>query len=299
VLFALLSFALLGVVFASCPALAATQNGTVNVSGVVSGPPPATPPIIDSPADAVTSTQKNITASGTCQPGLIVKLFRTGVFAGSVACQADSRYTLNLDLIDGRNDLIARQYDALDQSSPDSDTITVYFVPPAEQPVITTPAGGAQVASFQLVIDYNYNFQGMTVGNPVHLPLHFIGGCGPYAVSVSWNDGNVSLMSRETAEQFFVDHVYSASGTYSIKVRISDGCGNVAYLQFAMTVNGVTPQAVFLGIPLNNVLQHGLLPAITWPTLTFSTVTFAFGVIVSRLWPRISGFLARLFLKKY
>lgn len=286
------------VVAPALPSFAVTQSGTVDVSGVVPGPPPATPPTIDVPVQNATFPQKTIDVKGSCLANLIVRIFRNEIFAGSALCQADGTFALQIDLTEGRNDLIGRQYDSLNQSSPDSDTVTVYYVPPVQQPELpnglpgTTSTGGnqplpsspqPQVAQFQLIIDYDYSFRGVTANKPLHLPIHFTGGTPPYAVSVSWGDGSQSVVSRESAEQFFVDHVYAKPGTYTVKIRISDKNGNTAYLQFVLVVNGTLaekPATSLFGQPLT----IDTLPAILVPSAAFGAAGFAGGFFFAHRW---------------
>jgi hypothetical protein len=269
-----------------------TSNGQIDLGATVPGPPPATAPTIDVPAENTTFTQKLIDVKGTCIAGLTVRVFRNAIFAGSAFCQGSNTYALQIDLTEGRDDLIARQYDAVNQSSPDSDTITVFFAPPsgpslpgetpAPQPGSSSATPSSPVAEFQLIIDYDYSFRGVTVNNPLHLPIHFMGGTPPYAVSVSWGDREQSVISRENADQFFVDHIYKQPGVQIVKLRVSDKNGNQAYLQFVLIVNGKSSETVgtLLGVPISN----DLLPVIFLPSIVFGAVGMLFGVFVGHHW---------------
>lgn len=231
-----------------------TESGQVTVSGRVPGPPPDTPPTIDSPTDGTTFEQKNIEVKGSCVVDLIVKVFRNNIFAGSAICQPDETYSLFIDLYEGRNDLIARQYDDLNQSSPDSDTITVYYVPPAAQPTLpespapskptpgrsspgAPPAPG--VAEFQLIINYDYTQQGVFTNQPFRFPIQFMGGTSPYAISIDWGDDKTNVYSRQNSDKFTTDHIYRATGYKIVIIRVSDSKGNQAYLQFVVLVSGI------------------------------------------------------------
>jgi hypothetical protein len=282
------------------PVTAATQtkSGSVDVSGVVPGPPPATAPSIDVPSQGTIFTEKNIEVKGSCIDGLIVRIFRNAIFAGSALCQPDGSFSLFIDLSEGRNDLIARQYDSLEQSSPNSDMVTVYYNPPQSQPSLpgegpssppSSTSGGQpaspspQVAQFQLIIDYDYSFKGVSVNFPFHLPIHFSGGAGPYAIAVNWGDGNTTVVSRESTDQFFVDHTYDRAGAYIVKIRVSDKNGNTAYLQFVLIVNGQNNQGTGLfGTPFS--FDWGL--NILLPSLSFGALGFAGGFFFSHYWQR-------------
>lgn len=286
------------VVMGATPLLAVdqTKSGSVDVSGIVPGPPPATPPTITVPAQDAVFSQKNIDVKGDCTPGLVVRIFRNAIFAGSALCQSDGTFALMIDLTEGRNDLIARQYDSLDQSSPDSDTVSVFYNPPQAQPSLpgetppsstssgqTTSTPPSQVAQFQLIIDYDYSFRGISPNVPLHLPIHFSGGTPPYAIAVNWGDGSTTVVSRESADQFFVDHTYKKAGAYNVKIRISDKNGNTAYLQFVLIVNGKDGQMSNLfGVPFNfNAWLNTALP-----TIAFSVASFVSGFFFSHYWQR-------------
>lgn len=291
----------------SMPAYAATQtkDGTIDVSGLVVGPPPAMAPTIDIPTQNTTFTQKLIDVKGGCIAGLVVRIFRNAIFAGSTLCQNTNTYSLQIDLTENRNDLVARQYDTLNQSSPDSNTVTVYFAPPSKQPHLpgdeptpgqpspqspsgggtpAAPSGPAETSQFQLIIDYDYSFRGITVNIPLHLPVHFSGGTPPYAVSVSWGDGSQSVISRETAEQFFVDHTYKQPGAYAVKLSVSDKNGNQAFLQFVLIVNGQNNPTddVLFGLPIafNSWFK------IIFVAFVFALAGFGGGFLFSHYWRR-------------
>lgn len=213
-------------------------DGTVQVTGVVAGPPPSSPPSINEPAQGVTVTAKSIAVKGDCITDLVVKVFRSGNFAGSALCQSDGRFSLQIDLLEGRNDLIARQYDVLNQPSPDSDTVSVFYVP--AQPVLPgdQPSVPQTIAQFQLVLSYDQTVQTVFVDQPFNLPIRFSGGSGPYAVAIDWGDGETDLFSRPTTDQFVAKHINKKQGYKIITVRVSDATGKQAQVQFVVLVQG-------------------------------------------------------------
>ena len=243
---------------ASAPAKAAVLNedGSVDLSAIVPGPPPATAPTIDYPTQNMTFSEKNIPVNGGCIAGLIVKIFRNTNFAGSALCQPTGTYSLQIDLTEGRNDLVALQYDFLNQPSPESETVTVYYLPPSQQPTIPDAPGGGggggaplppEVARFQLIIQYDYTQQVVFAGEPFRLPIQFAGGTPPYAVSIEWGDGKSTVVSRQDTTQFNNEHIYEKPGLYKVVIRVSDSEGNQAFLQFVILVNGnpsIIPQSV-------------------------------------------------------
>lgn len=247
------------------------QSGDIVINSQVVGPPPSTPPTIDSPSDGTTFDHKQIEVKGSCIANLIVKIYRNGIFAGSALCGSSGTYNLFIDLFDGRNDLVARQFDLANQGSPDSDTVTVYYIiknpvfPREDQPqgqdgTRPSPAnqlpngGGAgetsEIAQFQLIIDYDYTLQSIFPNKSFRLPVKFVGGTPPYAINIDWGDGTNSVFSKDTAMLFNTDHVYKTPGYYTVKIKVSDKNGEEASLQFVLVVNGSTTSS-FIASALN------------------------------------------------
>lgn len=219
-------------------AAAVTESGDITVSGTIPTPPPQDAPTIDQPKNDATFNQKNITISGQCTAGLTVRIFSNNIFVGSTVCQDDDTYSLRADLFLARNDLVARQYDTLNQSSPDSNQITVYYSAPRP----TVPGDDSQqppsVAHFQLVIDYDYTVQSIFAGQAFLLPIQFRGGTAPYVVTIDWGEGSSNSFNRNNTNGFDTSFIYEKPGTYIVGIRVQDSAGQEAYLQFVLIVNG-------------------------------------------------------------
>lgn len=222
------------------------------------GDPPTTPAAITTPSNGQTFTNIPITVAGLCPNGTIVKIFKNGVFAGSVPCKNGS-FSLQIDLFPGRNDLIARVSDALDQDGPDSATVSVTFN--------DARFGGAPANRISLTS--NYVRRGTNPGDTLTWPIILSGGTGPYAISVDWGDGKPNtLMSREFPGVFDINHIYASPGTYNIIVKATDKNGDAAFLQVVGVANGAlsgqnnakvneagqTDQARNAGLPIFPVL---------------------------------------------
>lgn len=272
------------------PVYSATQtgNGNVVVSGLVAGPPPSMPPTINSPSTGATFDKKNIEVRGECVSGLVVKMFRNNIFAGSALCDNAGMYSLNVDLFVARNDFFAQQYDAADQASPKSNTVIIYYIPPSsrpgtppDQPPSNTPPRPDEnvppgsspgspppaVANFQLVIDYDYTLKGVFVGEPFRLPISFGGGAPPYAISIEWGDGETSLFSRQDAQKLTAEHTYKEAGFKTVVIRVSDARGEKAFLQFIVLVNGDKSAA-----PIVQQLFGSPQVRELWPTVVASVI---------------------------
>jgi hypothetical protein len=167
-----------------------------------------------------------ITISGICPKDLLVKIFKNNVFAGSAQCTNGS-YSLQIDLFDGRNELVARVYDALDQAGPDSNLVGVTFTQ-------DVPGQVSRVA-----LTSNYAKRGANPGAVLTWPIIMSGGTGPYAISIDWGDGKAAdLKSQSFPGTFDVQHVYENPGVYNIIVKATDKNGGVAYLQLVGVANG-------------------------------------------------------------
>lgn len=214
--------------FAPISAQPLQDDGSVGIEGRVPGEPPPNAPTITVPSNGQVFTSAPITVSGLCQTGLLVEVFKNNVFAGATECLNGS-YSMRIDLFSQRNDLVARQYDALNQQSPDSNRVTVTFRD-------TQAGSGPRLSLFSA-----YAKRG--ADSPLTWPLTISGGTPPYAVSVDWGDsGDPTLISRAAAGNFTVEHIYEQSGTYSIVFRATDANGVAAFLQVVGVKIGPTDQ---------------------------------------------------------
>ncbi len=203
------------------------QSGSVGLEGSVPGNPPTQAATIGVPSNGQVFTSIPITVSGLCKSDLLVKVFSNNVFVGSVMC-VNGSYSLKIDLFSGRNDLVARVYDALDQAGPDSNVVTVTF-------------NDAQFAKFgtHVTVTSAYARLGVNPGSVLTWPLIVSGGRSPYALSVDWGDGNgADLKSIAFSGVVNVNHTYTQAGVYNIVVKVTDANGTSAYLQLVGVANG-------------------------------------------------------------
>src|SRR5665213_999026 len=167
-------------VFAPPVMAVTTKSGSIGIQGTIPSPPPARGATIVVPSNGDVFTNVPITVSGLCPTGLLVKIFDNNVFVGSTVC-VNGSYSLQIDLFSGRNDLVARVYDALDQAGPDSNTVTVTF-------------NDAQFLQFGTHVSLTSDFaeRGAPPGQKLDWPVILSGGTAPYAVSVDWGDGTAT-----------------------------------------------------------------------------------------------------------
>lgn len=204
-----------------------TQSGSVGLEGRISAPPPTQAATINTPSNGQSFTSSPITVAGLCKTGLLVKIFTNNVFVGSVMCQGGS-YSLKVSLFSGKNDLVARVYDDLDQQGPDSNVVSVIFV-------------DAKYAQFGtgLTLTSNFARRGANPGDTLTWPIVLSGGTGPYALSVDWGDNSgADLQSVQFAGNLTLKHSYKQAGIYVVIIKATDKNGQTAYLQVVAVANG-------------------------------------------------------------
>jgi hypothetical protein len=241
------------------------QSGATGVEGTIPSGPPQTAATITVPKNGQTFSVVPVTVSGICQSGLLVEIFDNGVFVGSATCKNGS-YSLQIDLFDGQNDLIARVYDALNQTGPDSSTITVFFR--------SALPGGASRPSLTTA----YAKRGANPGDTLTWPITLSGGNGPYAISVDWGDkSTLDLVSRTAPGTFNIEHVYAQPGVYIVTVKVTDANGSAAFLQLVGVANGPIQQSTSAsGSGGNNTITTKKV-IIWWPlAITFALSILAF-----------------------
>lgn len=219
-------------VFAAAPPAENPQQGSAGLQGTVPTPPPDIAATIVVPANGATFSRNPIQVSGLCTSDLLVKLFSNNVFVGSALC-INGSYSVQIDLFEGRNDLVARIFDSLDQPGPDSNIVTVTY-------------HNEQFSGFgvqPLTLSSIYARRGANPGDELNWPIIVAGGTGPYAISVDWGDGKpVSLQSEQFPGNVNIKHTYDTAGTYVVTVKATDKNGMTAFLQLVGQANGAVTQ---------------------------------------------------------
>lgn len=252
-------------VFAAAPQPENPQSGSVGLQGVIASPPPTQGATISIPTNGQTFTAIPVTVAGTCPKGLLVKIFKNNVFAGSTQCATGS-YSLQIDLFSGANELVARVFDDLDQPGPDSNKPVVNFND-------SRPGAGSRVFLSSI-----FAKRGANPGDKLTWPIQLTGGRGPYAVSVDWGDGKaLDLKSLQFAGNFNIEHTYDNSGIFSIIVKATDADGVTAYLQLVGVSNGAPGQG--------NQSGNNIQPTITPKTkILWEPAAIAIPLLISSFW---------------
>jgi len=207
------------------------QSGSVGLEGTVASPPPTQAATIATPGNGQTIKSIPVTVGGLCKTGLLVKVFSNNIFIGAAQC-INGSYSLQVSLFSGRNDLVARVFDALDQAGPDSNIVSVTF-------------NDAQFAQFGTRVSLTSTFAklGADPGTELDWPIVLSGGLGPYALSVDWGDGKpASLQSVSFPGDVTIKHTYDSAGIYNVVVKATDANGTTAFLQLVGVGNGKAGQ---------------------------------------------------------
>lgn len=223
-------------------AVAQSQQGNIQVNGTVEGPPPTQGASITSPTSNQRFTDKIITVSGSCVTGTIVQIYKNGIFAGTEYCDFGS-FSLSIDLVPGRNDLVARTMDTLGQYGPNSPTITVFYdqvIPSGNQSAASSAAPQAPNAAIasNLLLDVMKLYQAGLPNRPVTIDIGISGGVGPYALYIDWGDGKNDLVLQPKSGDLKQQHTYDKPGNYRVIIEASDAEGNRATIQTIVMVNG-------------------------------------------------------------
>jgi hypothetical protein len=239
-----------------------SQSGAFGIEGEIPSNPPTTAPVISVPRSGQGFSRLPVTVSGICSSNYLVEIFKNNVFAGSAICKNGS-YSIQIDLFDGQNDLIARQYNANNQVSPDSSTVTVSFnntVPSTgPRPTLTTA----------------YAKRGANPGESLSWPITLSGGAGPYALSVDWGDKSPEdLISRAAPGAFNIEHTYTSSGIYNVTIKVTDANGAAAFLQLVGISNGPIQQTTSASGKNDTTVKTERV-IIWWPMIILLALTIA------------------------
>ncbi len=242
------------------------QAGSVGLTGTVPKAAPTVAARITSPAGQQHFSTSPVTVSGVCSAKTMVEIYKNDIFAGSSPCADNGTFSLSVDLLLGRNALIARVYDVLNQAGPDSSPVTVFYDAVPAQTAALSPLnfGGAQ-----LLLNTDAIYRGVFPNQLLNVPISILGGTPPYAVNVQWGDSNDKVLARNDNITFNAGHVYHKPGTYGINIQASDAQNRVAFLTVAAIING-QPSVISAGTgtTLSKGLGNKLL--VIWPLYAVS-----------------------------
>lgn len=274
-------------VYASTP-YDGPESSSIGLTGTMPGKPPTEAATIRIPTNQQHFSTTPIEVSGTCPDNMLVELYKSDIFAGSTTCSEAGIYSIEIDLLFGKNVLLAKVYDSLNQPGPDSNSIDAYYdvLPSQSGPINSLSFGGAQ-----LLLNTQAVFRGTFPGQELQVPIDILGGTPPYAVNLQWGDSTNKVVPRNDNVGFTTAHIYNKAGTYQISVQASDATGRVAFLTFAAIVNG-QPSVNSVG-SISSASTDKLL--VLWPLYvgaTVSVISFFVGEKREKRILRIRGLLS-------
>lgn len=213
----------------SANAVVQTGSGSVNLTSVVKGPPPSTPAVINQPTEGQVFSNNPISVSGTCPNSTVVEIYKNGILAGSTNCSGGS-FSLKIDLVIGANQLVAKVVDQFGQYGPDSASVNVSFVLPANAAPRPSIPG--------LLVTTQSEYFGVKAGQNFKLNMLVTGGQNPYAIYIDWGDGKPDLLSQNASGSLDVIHIYreNQKRVYTITVKVTDSKGSKAYTQTVVLI---------------------------------------------------------------
>ncbi len=242
----------------------------IGMQGTLIQPPPSNAPIITLPSNGQVFENLPITVTGLCTADLLVRVFRNNVFSGSAICDGGS-YSIQTDLFGGRNELIAKAYDDLDQASPSSNVVIVTY--PIDVPVV--PGSPDEIAQ-RLALTTTFARKGADPGEDLIWPITISGGRGPYAISVEWGDGKTDLLSQSNAATFDLKHVYQNPGVYKVLIKATDADNVAAFLQVVGIANGA--------VTVGTGAQGNASPVVTKTRVLWQPAAIMFPLLLSTFW---------------
>lgn len=242
------------------------EAGSIGITGTMPGKAPVVAATIDSPVDQNHTTTTPVSVGGTCPADTLVEIYKNSIFAGSTPCTGAGSYLLDIDLLVGKNELIARDYNALNQVGPDSNKVTVFY---DALPIQTGPITSLNFGGSQLLLNTDAVFRGVFPDQDMSMPIDILGGNPPYALNIQWGDASNKVVPRNDNSSFTTSHKYTKAGNYQISLQATDAAGRVAFLTVAAIVNG-QPNVTSITTASSDKLQ------VLWPLYVG-----AIGVVIS------------------
>jgi hypothetical protein len=245
----------------------ASADSNVTVNGVIPAEPLTEPAVILKPKNNQHFNAKPITVSGSCPYKSYIKLYRNNIFSGTALCGSGGGFTLETDLSNGANVLLAHIFNVTDQEGPLSDAVTVYF----DSPKSIVPS----VQPLSLSSDYRY--QGYSPNQAASWTVKVIGGVAPFAFNVKWGDGNESNYVAKDNSDLVISHSYAKAGSFNVKVSAADSANQTAFLQLTALVVNQHPSLITTG----STGSIGSPPSRNWLWLAWPSYLFVLMLILS------------------
>ncbi|MGH9856594.1 MAG: hypothetical protein ACRD4B_02000, partial [Acidobacteriota bacterium] len=260
-----------------------TYSGDINLTGIVTGPPPSTPAAFTEPKNGVFVTKSEVTLKGTCEPqehGRVIEIYRLSAFAGSTQCTPDGNFEIIITLVPGKNELIARTVDWVGQYGPDSEKFVIFYDVPLTDP--NDPGTLINNLPPLQLFTKDHVFKGINRNKLHPFKYEVKGGKAPYAVTVDWDDDTHNdVASLRRGGDFNFSHEYRKSGLYKLTFSAADFYSNKATFQVLAVVNETVAPPNYVGVatPGPSAVCAGD------PNGVECYVTSQVANIVDKLWP--------------
>ncbi|MBA2279198.1 hypothetical protein H0V99_02030 [Candidatus Saccharibacteria bacterium] len=254
----------------SSPPLVNPNDQGIGMQGKLIQPPPSDAPTITLPSNGQVFTELPVIVTGLCTDGLFLRVFKNNVFGGSTVCDGGS-YSVQIDLFPGQNQITARVYDNLDQSSPVSNIVTVTYA--IDDPLIP---GLPDDVSQRITLTSTFARKGADPGEELVWPITLSGGRPPYAISVNWGDGKEDLLSQDSASTFDIKHIYQNPGVYKVIIKGTDADGVSAFLQLVGIANGA--------VTVGTGAQGNDQPVVTRTRVLWQPALIMFPLVLAAFW---------------
>lgn len=227
---------LLLIVFACSLAIIQKQASadSLIVTGKVAASVPTQPAVIALPLQGATLYGQSIAVQGTCEfipPASVVVLQVNGQFAGSTSCNVTGTFTIMTLLNPGANSLVIRTMNITNDYGPDSAPIYVTFQPSGaaggQPPTSSRGRTNTQTpqtpGSLEILSKTHYLLFGPQ--KPAAWIGFIRGGTPPYAVTISWGDGQEDTYTVLDEQEQQFTHTYSAMKPHYVTVFAQDKRG--------------------------------------------------------------------------
>lgn len=275
--FFLLVFAGALVLFATNATKANPSSGSIQLSGVVNGPPPDSPAKITFPSSGFVAVNTQQEVRGTCLQDMYIEVYRSNIFAGMTQCSSEGTFQLIITLISGDNDIVAKTRDSLGRYGPDSERINVRYLPPIS---MAQPQNSQDSYQKSLLVYTKAVQRGLILQQKFNLDYEIDGGVKPYTVSIDWGDGSANtLINHSDIGNFNASHSYSKAGQMTVRVSVIDSAGNQASIQAIVIVHDITGPVTTMNTCDYSKFNSSFLQYCTKPT--------QLEVAVNYIWPAL------------
>lgn len=214
------------------------------VTAKVPAPMPKDAPVITKPVDGSIISSNTVVVSGICpiiKPAVIIVIYVRDAIAGSTPCSADGKFSVQVTLGLGMQEIIAQVVTITDDIGKSSAGVTVLRAIPSEPSRADSgvPTDETlQALPSMLGIVTNNRFVPIGADGNAKWRGSFAGGTLPYKVSIDWGDGTAGNYGvNDESEQVF-SHRYDSQRFYDIVITVTDANGGSATLHSAaMRVN--------------------------------------------------------------